>query len=114
MLMLRESSTTTAMMFCCELNPLTTIAGCHSSSRISATCADCVPQIAQARQLFSLGVASRSFQRISKASPQAAAKINTSSSHAGHVPSSTKRPLVKTGLGYRSEEHTAELQSLRH
>src|SRR2546429_757298 len=37
MLMLRESSTTTAIMFCCELSSATRIAGCHSKNRTRAT-----------------------------------------------------------------------------
>ncbi len=100
MAMLRESSTTTAMMFCCELSAATVIAGCHSSSRTSATNADCVPHTAHACQLRSVGAASRSLQRTSKASPPAETMISTGKSHAGHAESSTNRPLVKTGLGY--------------
>src|SRR5437899_8289923 len=88
MLMLRESSTTTAIMFCCELSSATRIAGCHSKNRTRATNADCIPQTTQARQFRTSGAAFRSFQRISRASPTAAE--------------------------VRSEEHTSELQSLRH
>src|SRR5882757_5197868 len=98
--MLRESSTTTAIMFCCELNAATVIAGCHSSNNNSATNTDCVPHTAHARQLRRVGAASLILRRTSSANPPAAAIINTNKSHAGHGESSTKRPFVKTGLGY--------------
>ena len=49
--MLRESSTSTAMMFCCGFSSETVIAGCHSSTRTIAASSVCKPQITQARQL---------------------------------------------------------------
>src|SRR5271155_406172 len=98
--MLRESSTTTATMFCCELSADTIIAGCHSNSKMSATHADCIPHTAHPRQVCNLGEASRSRLRTSMASPAENARISTGSSHLGHVDSSTNRPLAKTGLGY--------------
>ncbi len=98
--MLRESSTTTAMMFCCELNSLTVIAGRHSRSNSSASVADCMNHTIQARQLRSLGAASRRRRRMSIARPPPAVAMKNSSSQAGHVLRSTKWPLVNTGIGY--------------
>ena len=57
MAMLRESSTSTAMMFCCGFNSATVMAGCHSSTSTSAASSVCRPQMTQARQLRITGAA---------------------------------------------------------
>ncbi len=51
MAMLRESSTRTAMMFCCGFSSATVIAGCHSSTSTTVARANCSSQITPARQL---------------------------------------------------------------
>ena len=55
--MLRESSTSTAMMFCCGFSSATVMAGCHSSTSTSAASSVCRPQMTQARQLRMTGAA---------------------------------------------------------
>ena len=67
MAMLRESSTSTAMMFCCGFSSATVIAGCQSSTRITAASSVCKPQMIQARQLRITGAACARRERISHA-----------------------------------------------
>ena len=97
---LRESSMTTAMMFCCELSSPTVIAGCHRRSNRSANVDDCMSQMIQARQFRRFGAALRRRQRMRSAKAPTAVTIKIGSSQAGHVLSSTKRPFVNTGIGY--------------
>ena len=65
--MLRESSTSTAMMFCCGFSSATVMAGCHSSTSTIAANSVCSPQMIQARDLRITGAASRSRERMSRA-----------------------------------------------
>ena len=98
--MLRESSTSTAMMFCCGFNSATVIAGCHSSTSSSAASSVCKPQITQARQLRMTGAACARRERISHARPAAAARISSTSIHFGHAPKRANWPRAYTERGY--------------
>ena len=98
--MLRESSTSTAMMFCCGFNSATVIAGCHSSTSSSAASSVCKPQITQARQLRMTGAACARRERISQARPAAAARISSTSIHFGHAPKKANWPRAYTERGY--------------
>ena len=98
--MLRESSTTTAMMFCCELSADTVIAGCHSNSKNE--CNQCglhspdgpgTPGLQLGR-----GIAQPAVNQ--QGEPAAKRKNQRWQQPSGHVESSMNRPLVKTGLGY--------------
>ncbi len=99
--MLRESSTTTAMMFCCELSAETDMAGCQSKQQdqrhqrgLHAPDRPRAPAVQLWRS--ARAVCERSAAR----GRRRTRAISTGNSHAGHGASSTKRPLVKTGLGY--------------
>jgi hypothetical protein len=98
--MLRESSTSTAIIFCCDFSSATVIAGSHSSARSSATIAASIPQIAHTRQFRTRGAASGICLQISHASPPIATAVSSASNQPGHAPSRMYLPLVKTGIGY--------------
>src|SRR5580704_1088629 len=100
MAMLRESSTSTAMMFCCAFNSATVIAGCHSSTSSSAAGRVCSPQITQARQPRITGAARARRERISHARPAPAATISSTSIHFGHAPRRANWPRAYTERGY--------------
>src|SRR5580704_11520325 len=100
MAMLRESSTITAMMFCCGLSSDTVIAGSHSKTRMSAASSACKPQITHARQLWMTGAACPRRERISRARPTAAATISSTSIHLGHAPRRANCPRAYTERGY--------------
>src|ERR1035441_3215214 len=98
--MLRESSTSTAMMFCSDFSSATVIAGSHNSSSNSATVAASSPQTAHARQFLTRGAASGSCRQISHANPPAKTTIGSISTHPGHAPRRMSLPFVNTGIGY--------------
>src|SRR5580704_12764783 len=100
MAMLRESSTSTAMMFCCGFNWETVIAGCHRSTSTRAASSVCKPQRNQARQLRMTGAASAMRERVSHARPAAAATISSTSIHVGHAPKRANWPRAYTERGY--------------
>ena len=88
--MLRESSTSTAMMFCCELSSATVIAGSHNNSSTREINAVSKPQIATARQLRSFWAASARRDHMNHPNPLATLRISSPSTHPGHRPSRTK------------------------
>ncbi len=90
--MLRESSTSTAMIFCCGRNSAMVIAGCHSSTSTSAAISVCKPQITQTRQPRITGAASARRERINQARPAAAARISSTSIHFGQAPNRASWP----------------------
>src|SRR5216683_8291906 len=98
--MLRESSTSTAMMFCCGLSSATRMAGCHNKSRTSAASANWSSQMMPALQSLTCVAASGNFERISQASPAPAANTKRTKTHHGQEPSSTRVPFEKTARGY--------------
>src|ERR1700677_1736548 len=98
--MLRESSSTTAITFCCGASSAMVMAGCHSSTRTVAMSKDCSNQTAPARHLLIFGAACGSRDRISSASPDADATMSSSNTQPGHAPSRTNLPLENTGIGY--------------
>ena len=98
MAMLRESSTSTAMMFCCGLSSATMIAGCHNKISSSAAIANCNSQITPAFQFRMCGEACGSFDRISQANPPAAAENDQDPLRPGT--DRTNSPLEKTARGY--------------
>src|SRR5580658_7169527 len=100
MAMLRESSTSTAMMFCCGFSSATVIAGCHSSTSSMAASNVCRPQITQARQLRIIGAAWARRARIIHARPAAAMTISTTSIHFGHAPKREIWPRSYAERGY--------------
>src|SRR5579871_4750594 len=113
MAMLRESSTSTAMMFCCGLSSATVMAGCQSRMSTIAASVDCSPQITHARQLRIIGAASASFDQMSHASAAAAATISTTSTHFGHAPSSANWPRAYMERGYRRRSSNMAVGVLR-
>src|ERR1700722_8947581 len=98
--MLRESSTSTAIMFCCEVSSATVIAGSHSSTSTSAISAASNPQITPPRQLLNLGPPATRRAHINHPSPPVQATISSTSTHPGHRPSRTKWPFKKLVSGY--------------
>src|SRR5450432_2786056 len=100
MAMLRESSTRTAIIFCCGFNSATVIAGCHNRTNISAARSVCKPQTTQDRQLRMTGAARARRERISQARPAAVARISSTSIHFGHAPKRANWPRAYTERGY--------------
>jgi hypothetical protein len=123
--MLSESSTSTAIMFCCDFSSATVIAGSHSSVSSSATIAASNPPSSHARQLASSraalgltpisrsllpvpcslpprirGTASGIRRHTSHPNPPIATAVSRASSQPGHAPSRINLPLVNTGIGY--------------
>ena len=98
--MLSESSTSTAIMFCCDFNSATVIAGSHNSSSSNATSADSSPHTSHARQFRTRGAASGSCRQVSHANPPAKTTISRISTHPGHAPRRMSLPFVNTGIGY--------------
>ena len=98
--MLRESSTSTAIMFCCGFNSAMVIAGCQSSISRIATIAVCRPQISQTRQPRTTASARARRSRIRKASPAAASTISSTSIHFGQAPRNANWPRAYTERGY--------------
>ena len=90
--MLRESSTSTAMMFCCGFSSATVMAGCHNSTRISAASSVCRPQMTQARQLRMTGAACAMRERISHARPRGRGQDQQHQIHFGHAPKKANWP----------------------
>ena len=100
MAMLRESSTRTAMMFCCGFNSATVIAGCQSSTSTSVARANSRNQMTPARQLRTGAAACGKRARISSARPTAVASTRKNNTHFGQPPSRTNSPLEKIDDGY--------------
>ena len=100
MAMLRESSTRTAMMFCCGFNSAMVMAGCQSSSSRIAAKSVCKLQITHARQPRITGAASLRRERISQARTRAAATISSASIHFGPAPNKANWPRAYTERGY--------------
>ena len=88
--MLRESSTSTAMMFCCGFNSAMVIAGCHSSISSIAAKSVCKLQITHTRQPRITGAACERRERISQARATAAAMTSSTSTQVGHAPKKRK------------------------
>src|ERR1700733_2762967 len=100
MAMLRESSTSTAMMFCCGFNSAMVMAGCHSSTSSTAASRVCKPQIIQTRHPRMTGGACARRERISQARAAAAARINSTSIHLGQAANRENWPRAYTERGY--------------
>src|ERR1700678_2952168 len=98
--MLRESSTSTAIMFCCGFNSAMVIAGCHSSISSIAAKSVCKLQITQTRQPRIAGAACERRERIRKARATAAAITSSTSTQVGHAPKNAKWPRAYTEHGY--------------
>ena len=98
--MLRESSTTTAMMFCCGLSSAIMSAGCHSKRSTMAATANCSSQMRPTRQFLTLTAAFGRRERISRAKLTAVAISSRPRTHFGQAPSNTRFPLENTAVGY--------------
>src|SRR5690348_2920581 len=98
--MLRESSTSSAMMFCCGFNSATVMAGCQSSTSRIAASSVCSPQMTQVRQPRTVSAACARCERISHASATPAATISSASTHFGHAPNRANWPCAYTERGY--------------
>ena len=99
MAMLRESSTTTATMFCCGFSVVRVNAGCHNSSNNAATSPACKLHNTALRQPRTAPAVALCRLHHSQPNPPAAASTASANTHTGHRARRTHSPLAYADSG---------------